>query len=334
MNEVALSAILRKLGIHDLKKQRSGWLDFRCPLAPYTHASGTDKSMSAGAKINDSGLSAWVCHACKHHGRISSLVRQVSRFTSREFPGLALEADLAEALPALSSDFGDFENAYSADNPEPLSEAAHAGLFPDAWSCSDSRAYLLARKISEQTSTGLGLLFDEEQRRVLFPVRDCNNALWGYTGRAVDSETKPKIRDYYGLPKRRLILGENRWVQGKPILIVEGLFGYAHLVELGIESVCNVGAILGSVLTPEKASRLAAWDSNVFLMLDNDDAGDIGLFGYVKADGTRDIDTSAVNRLLGYVPVYVPTWPQGKTDPDQLTYEDVTELLGNTELFA
>lgn len=335
MNETSLGSILRKLGIHDFKKQRSGWLDFHCPLAPYTHASGTDKSMSAGARIEDAGLSGWVCHACKHHGRISSLVRQVARFRGLSLPDLAMEADLAEALPALSSTFGDFEYPTDqSDTLEPLPESALVDLFPFAWEHPDARTYLRQRNIGESTASQLRLAFDDDQRRILFPVRDARGLLWGFTGRAIDSDTKPKIRDYYGLPKRRLILGEERWKPNRPILIVEGLFGYAHLIEINAEKYCNVGAILGSVMTPEKAALLAAWDSNVYLLLDNDDAGDIGLFGSLEPDGTRDSVNSAAGRLAGYVPVYIPEWPEGKQDPDQLELNEVESLLANTGLFA
>lgn len=334
MNEVALSAILRKLGIHDLKRQRSGWLDFHCPLAPYTHASGTDRSMSAGAKINDSGLSAWVCHACKHHGRISSLVRQVARFTGKTITGLAMEADLAETLPALSADFGDFETSGNEESQSPLQDAAYSNLFPKAWDVPQAQTYLISRGISESTSQTLELVYDDEQARILFPVRDYRNDLWGYSGRAIRPEIKPKIRDYYGLPKRKLILGEHRWQQGKPTLIVEGLFGYAHLVEQGVESLCNVGATLGSVMTAEKAARLASWDTNVFLLFDNDEAGDVGLFGSFLSNGKRDPSSSAIQRLIGYVPVYVPSWPESKADPDQLTYPEVADMLTHTALFS
>lgn len=333
MNEQALTAILRKLGIHEFKRQRSGWLDFHCPLAPYTHRSGTDRSMSAGVKISPTGVSAWVCHACKHHGRVSSLVLKVQRFTGHMVPGLLREAEMAEVLPDLSSDYGEFERPPVTEQ-EPLSDAVCDGLYPPANDIPEAVAYLDRRGIDRVTADSLGLVYDDGQSRILFPVRDRNHGLWGFSGRAILPETKPKIRDYFGLPKRRLILGEERWRPDRPVIVVEGLFGYAHLVQIGAEQRYNVGALLGSAMTPEKAAILRAWDENVYLLLDNDEAGDLGLFGPVLPDGSREQEKSAVHQLQGYVPVYVPVWPDGKDDPDQLTLEELHTLVSETALYS
>lgn len=333
MNEASLTQILHKLGINEQKRQRSGWIDFRCPLAQWTHTSGTDRSMSAGAKIVPDGVSAWVCHACKHHGRISGLISAVQRFSGRIVPGLLREAEMADALPALTTDYGAFEQPAEA-TPSPLREPLYDGLYPFAHEVAEASAYLAARGISDEVSAKLRLLYDADQRRIMFEVRGSRGELWGYSGRAIDSETKPKIRDYHGLPKRRLILGEDRWVAGRPVLIVEGLFGYAHLWQVGANELMNIGALLGSVLTEEKAAILTGFDEPVYMMLDNDDAGDVGLFGPVMANGSREAASGAIARLQSYVPLYVPAWPDEKKDPDELTYEDVQRILIETPLFS
>ena len=43
--------------------------------------------------------------------------------------------------------------------------------------------------------------------RIIFPVRGREGELYGYTGRAIDEDVQPRIRDYYGLPKRACLLG-------------------------------------------------------------------------------------------------------------------------------
>lgn len=344
MNEQALTGVLRRLGITDFKRTRRGWIDFPCPLAPWTHQNGTDRSGSAGAKINDEGVSAWVCHACKHHGRVSGLVSILQRFRGTTYEGLMREADMADAMPTLTMDFGEFETAPPPE-PEPLNPAIYDGLYPAAWDEPEARTYLERRDISEEAAHSLNLLFDPDQRRILFPVRDAEQRLWGFTGRAVDPKPTmtlksgevvpaPKIRDYAGLPKRLLILGEERWRQGKPKIIVEGLFGYAHLISTGVEDMVDVGALMGSVMTDEKATKLRLWDEPVYLMLDNDEGGDVGLYGpHLPEEGQRDWAAGAVAKLSAYLPLYVPEWPEGKIDPDQLTRSEITMILRDTPLW-
>jgi hypothetical protein len=341
VDEPTLRQVLTRLGVKAVKKQRSGSLDFSCPLARWTHSHGTDRSGSAGAKINDHGPSAWVCHACKHHGRVASLVTTLGRFRGKPDPELTRFAELGEIMPMMAG-FGAFEQHMEPD-PEPPVEAQFDGLWDAVATVPEAFAYVAARGLGARTCETLNLLWDETQRRVLFPVRDRQGILWGFTGRSIDPEPTqttargevvpaPKIRDYVGLPKRRLILGAERWRQGLPVLIVEGLFGYAHLVEIGAESTWNLGAILGSVMTPEKADILKNFDEPVYLMLDNDDAGDVGLFGPVDHDGTRRTGDGAVAQLVGYLPTYVPEWPEGKDDPDQLTVEDLERIRNETPL--
>jgi hypothetical protein len=66
----------------------------------------------------------------------------------------------------------------------------------------------------------------------------------------------PKSVTITALPKRHLILGEDRWEQGRPLVIIEGLMGYAAMTDKGIDLDVNIGALLGSFLTPEKAARI------------------------------------------------------------------------------
>lgn len=45
-----------------------GWINTRCPLAPYTHAGGADIRPSFGVHINDSGPSVYWCFGCSPKG--------------------------------------------------------------------------------------------------------------------------------------------------------------------------------------------------------------------------------------------------------------------------
>lgn len=343
MRENRLREIMQRLGVYGLERSPSGWLHGRCPLAPWTHPSGTDAHPSFGVKVEDAGTSAYTCFSCKHHGRISGLVRTLRRFGAdvgevdgNGYPLLAHEADRADMEGIADAPF-DREHV-AEERPAPLEEAMFDGIFMPAWDVPDGRAYLEARGVGEGAARSMEMGWDPDQRRVVFPVRDGEGSLYGFTGRAVDPGVEPKIKDYHGLPKRWLLLGQHRWRGGdqdaRPLVIVEGLFGYAHLVEMGLEAYADVAATMGSRLTEHQAAVVRVHDHPTYLLFDNDVAGDQALFGRASPSGDRDFHSGAVAALYEHVPVHVPAWPEEKDDPDQLTRREVWDMLRLTPRYG
>lgn len=194
--------------------------------------------------------------------------------------------------------------------------------------------YLLQRGISWCTTIKLGLRYDPAQRRILFPVTDEAGRFAGFSGRRVDrpsfynesgkpfeSNGKPylKVRDYPGLPKSKFFLGESgtqcrsancgsgydgRVISEKSsnrrITLVEGLFDFAWLVELGYYSTLG---LLGSHLTRDKIEKLIRWKKPVVLFLDNDKAG---------YDAVIDIR----RELYKKIPLLTVEYPEGYEDAD------------------
>lgn len=330
---------MRRLGITHLERSASGWLHSKCPLAPWTHASGSDKHPSFGVKPEPAGLSAYMCFSCKHHGRISSLVRllqhlgaDVGPVDGGGYPVLAKDADMFDARGIVGLPFRDVEQ--QDEKPDPLEEVMFDGIYMPAWDVPESREYLRSRGVGAVAAEALQLGWDPDQRRVVFPVRDREGSLYGHTGRAVDQQNEPKVKDYHGLPKMWLILGQHRW-RGqpggtRPLILVEGLFAYAHLVEMNLEQYADVGALMGSRLTEHQAEEVKVHNCPTYLLMDNDPAGEQALFGRVESNGDQDFQTGAVAALLGHLPVHVPAWPEGKTDPDELTKTEVWRMLQQT----
>lgn len=339
MDEVSLTRVMRALGVPPTRgRSRKGWLEAHCPLARWTHRSGSDRTPSAAFKANPTGKSAWTCLACKAHGNIPSLIRRVQAYSGQDLSALYNSVGENEEMAALTHDWGAFEDMPGMtpeEGPsEPLMEEALVGLYPSAWEHPESQAYLQRRRITEETAADLGLLFDESKHRIMFPVRDGAGGLWGYSQRATRDTIKPKVWDA-DLPKRRLILGEHRWSGDMPILLVEGLFGYAWLVQLGVEDRFNLGAIMGSVLTPEKRDLAISRDMPVWLLMDNDDGGYACIYG-PWADDTRTErrwSEGAAEQLAPYVPVFIPEWPEGKSDPDELTRAEIDRMFTDTPLY-
>jgi hypothetical protein len=148
-------------------------------------------------------------------------------------------------------------------------------------------------------------------------------------------ELNPR-RDYAGLKKRQHILGADRWRFGedRPLVVIEGLFGFAHLIEMNLEAYADVGALLGSELTDWKRDLIVHRNTNTYLLLDNDPAGDQCLFGRISPDGERDYHAGAVAAMENLVPLYLPAWPEGKDDPDQLTKREVWDMFRFTPLWG
>lgn len=352
MKEHRLRDIMRRLGVRlENQTKAKGWIEGWCPLAPWTHPKGADRHPSFGVKVED-GISSYHCFTCGHHGRIPGLVRALEHYRGEdhsddiEYDKLVVEANTADfdAAPELP-DF-DSLHAFQEPEPEPLEEAIYEDLYPRASEDEAAMAYLRSRGLSPEDADRLGLLFDPEEghadyingervwvareRRILFPVRDRQNNLYGFTGRAIESETKPKVKDYAGLPKKHLILGEHRWYGDMPVILVEGLFAYAHLVSLGIEDYANVGAIMGSKMSDHQIERVETMGMPVYLLFDNDDAGEAGLFGPMDKEGLREWSKGAAIRLKDRLPTMIPAWPDGKCDPDELTHAEVRDMLEQT----
>lgn len=337
MEEGALRHILRELDIKVANKS-GNWLEFSCPFAEWTHGSGKDNRPSAGAVIDLKKPSNYKCHSCKKHGRISSLVRSLEYYREEHYPGLALEADMADATLSL----GTFEQTEEEPEvlPPPLNEAAYGDLYGSAYDDPAARAYLKKRGVSRSTAKFLELGFDPNEERVIFPVRHTDGRLYGFTGRSILKPEQypthynyPKVRDYQDLPKKMLLLGADLVKDdGLPIFVVEGLFGYAHLMQIKADNYCHPVALLGSELTEYKAEILKEWNRPVILLPDNDEAGDACLFGHFDKKAGRHDGDGAISKLEAHIPLMIPEWPEGKDDPDQLTIEEVIDMVENTPL--
>jgi hypothetical protein len=272
-------------------------------------------------------------------GRISSLARSLGHFREGNlwhYKDLLNAADVADlqSIPP-----GWEENAWedSVDEPqEPVVEAIFSNMYPVAWDVPEARAYLEGRGIGQRAASTLGLRYKQKNRRVLFPVRGMEGQFYGYTGRAIYPNPKIKILDDEGLKKRQHVLGADRWRPGKvPLIVVEGLFAFAHLVNMGVEKVADVGALLGSELTDWKRDLILKHGHSVYLLLDNDPGGDACLFGRPDPNtGDRMPGTGMIESLCREIPVMVPAWPEGKLDPDELNKQEVWDMLRHTPVWG
>jgi hypothetical protein len=330
MQEGKLRKLLRDLDIDIMHKNRRGWLVAPCPFSPYLHEFGTDSNPSFCVKINDEGYSGFNCFTCHQRGNLSHLINRLGEFRDDDYHKMAIRA-MIEETPDNFKDFDEsMDEMMEVDEIDPIDAAIYLRMYPMAWDSKEAKAYLTARGIGKKTCELLDLRWDSDQRRVLFPVYGYDRELYGFTGRSIlapedyPSKKYPKVKDYAGLRKDSLLLGGHLVDLTKPVIVVEGLFALAHLIEIGVPEFANVVATMGSFLSENQRDALVDFDQTIFLLYDDDAAGDLGLFG----NPDRKDHPGAVSMLKPHVPTFVCLYPEDSTgDPDDLGIETVREMV-------
>lgn len=340
MIESRLLTILEQLGVSVLGRNSAGWLVSRCPFAPHYHARGMDRKPSFFVKVDPFGVSGFNCFTCKQKGTVAGMIRKLAYLNGENLSDLALEAELAE----IPDDFGDYERVFYREEAKPIEDEIFVGMYPFAWDVADARDYLRSRGYTSPVKAKhacevLELLYDERDRRILFPVRDSHQNLYGHTGRSILSERQypsedyPKVKDYHGLRKDQLLLGEHLFKPDLPILLVEGLFAEFTAVYQGIDAEATPMATMKASLSPMQAERLIDFGNPVFLLYDDDVAGDAGLYGPMR-DG-KHAGGGAVDMLKNELPTSVIAYPSDpeRNDVDLWTLEDFQRGMKYAERF-
>lgn len=338
MKEGKLRDILDEVGVVPIHLNRRGWLVCECPFAPHTHEYGTDSSPSFFFKVNPEGYSGFNCFTCHQHGNLTQFLERLAYYRDEDYSDLVTRAFVDETPDS----FIDWEEAReeafnSVEEVPELDAQIYERLYPEAWSKKAGRNYLVGREIGEESSGILGLRWDPDEERILFPVMGYERQLYGFTGRTTlhpnlwPGKRYPKVRDYAGLKKEQLILGEHMIDKGEgnqdaPLLVVEGLFALATMVELGVDEFCNPVATMGSYLSEAQRDILIDYDRAVYLLYDLDEAGEEGLWGTRDKAGKFE-GGGAVDLLRKHVPTYTCLYPDDVDDPDDLEYEEVESMV-------
>jgi hypothetical protein len=326
MNLKNIKIILSDLGVQ-YSHEWGQWLMLRCPFAQWKHAKGMDTKPSFGISVDTNGYSGYNCFTCKSRGRMSSLVRALGHYRNddpKEVAKLATKTDNLECTPT----FDDYDKLPDVEEVQvPLNPAIFDGLYPEAYDVEQGRRYLRDRGVAKDASRRMGLLYDDEQQRVMFPIRDRLRNCYGFSGRSILTPEEypffnyPKVRDYNGLKKDAHLLGQEFLTGQKPVVLVEGLFAYARMISLDLSQIADPVASLGSNLSERQASKLYDNGQPVHILYDNDAAGDMGIYGTSSSKGAGKL---LAKELRAMVP---DPWPEGKVDPDELSLAEVEGMM-------
>jgi hypothetical protein len=302
--------------------QRKTYVTMECPLAPVTHKTGTDNHPSLSVLVRDGDRSGWICHSCGQKGTLPGLVIQWSLYTKKD---ATAALDLIEKEEnSIEAICGRVDRKWD-EKWKQRDEEAVAGTDFEVFSEEELEPflgrvprYIVDRGFRLETCKAWGLGYDRDWRdpetganrpRVVIPIRRADGKLVGMAGRAIDDEKKEKYWNYWNFAKSRYLFGQHMTSEEPLVAVVEGEFDVIRWWEHGI----NVVGLMGSHPSEAQFRMLASYET-IFLALDKDDSG---------LKGRDEIS----KRLGRQIEVYDTTFPDGKTDPDELTREEAEYCL-------
>lgn len=288
-----------------------------CPLAKWTHATGTDKSPSCSVFIEDDDMSSFNCFTCHKHGTVSDLVSQINRLSGGGLEQLQIWVESVNK----SNLSAKLDRAVKVSNPITAGFVDRYRIF-DENELDDFKnrvpKYALDRGITIDSCKLWGLGYDRnaEDPRLIFPVRDRKAKLVGIVGRTIIKDKEPRYKNYWGFNKAGFLYGEHliNSQSIKPIIVVEGMID-PIIVKQYID--CDCLAQMGTVLSDEQAKKLISYAGirPVITMYDGDKAG----------DSARKI---AYNKLKSKIIVYHANLPRN-SDPGSSNKEEIEKALNS-----
>jgi DNA primase len=304
---VDLKDLLQRLGFKNVKQSNKDWMQFSCPVAIYRpeHNFTEDSNPSSGATIAEDGNVYWNCFCCKSSGNLIKLVEYLETKSKKDYSTILEELESG----VFYKSFDDYyvrkaEPSKDKEIPEFLWDKLFDGLDAEA------AKYLSCRGISGKTAKKLGLRYNLIDKRIVFPYK-VDDKIFGYASRTI-IDSKPKILNHT-FDIARYFLGQHLWTN-KVTILVEGLFAYAKLHELGFSDEYDICALSGTKLSDNQLEILFKKDKTIILFLDGDNAGLAGAENCYKA-------------LHKELPTMKVEYPSGFTDIDYLTKEQINTML-------
>jgi DNA primase len=325
---ITMERVLEHYGILDKFKRGADSLSGPCPI--HKGSNPTQFRVSISKNI-------WNCFSeCKHGGNVLDFIARMDDVSIHAAALKAIEWFKLdpEAMSANSEEeAGQPGEAPKSDTtptpapkkPAPVAEkgAPNAPLKFRLDKLERSHPYLAERGLTLETIIDFGVGFCAKgmmAERIAIPIQNPEGAVVAYAGRfpGEPAEGTPKYKLPQGFRKSLELYNIDRAIKepaGKPLVIVEGFFDCMKLHQSGYRKVV---ALMGSTMSAgqeELVRRHTDRNSQVIVMLDEDEAG--------KA-GREDIAV----RLAKFCFVKTHVFGEAGAQPDQLSAEGVVEILG------
>ena len=280
----------------------SKYVALTCPFAPYRHRSGSDEHPSAEIYFGDGEVSIFVCFAGCDAGSIVWVLGQLCEYDPKFEPIRMLAAKYEESeYPSK------IKTAASRFNHDQMADSLAV------WDENELQSFkrqvprwALERGISFDTYKLFEAMWDDEEKRLVFPVRRSDGALVGLEGRSLGTNGATKWKSYWNFKKSHYLYGLHR-SRSKIGIVCEGVFDVLKLWE---HTEYTPLGLLGSRISGEQIDSLMGFEK-LFLFLDGDDAG---------RNGTARLKAKLSGRLTLF-DVKVPDGEDpGSLDPDAIHY--------------
>ena len=304
MNGNGIKKLMSALTGEDVSySERQDNIYVSCPLAPWTHQNGYDKSKGFSIKVNPFGASPCYCWnpACGFKGTLFQLIMEHEKHSNcfnqsaRDVYNIHSSLDPTDVLSFLN------ESTPQEAEKLDISLLDEYPPFREPW-----------RGLRRSTLKAWDVRYDKRRNRVLFPVFTRDQELVGAVGRTTNGH-KLKYLNYWGFKKSRVLFGEGVDTNNH-VVILEGQVD-ALRVWQAFNGEMSAIALMGSKPSKTQLHRLITYYDSATIFLDNDLAGMSGALPLVEG-------------LINEMPVFHVKKPY-VGDPGALSSEQIVSLVTN-----
>jgi DNA primase len=325
---ITMEQVLEHYGLLDKFKRIGDSLNGPCPI----HKGSNPTQFRVSTTKN-----VWNCFSeCKHGGNVLDFIAEMENVSILAAANKAIEwfhldpqemsADYPEEAGGEAPKNGEVARPKPAARPAPVQEngAPNAPLKFRLDKLERSHPYLAQRGLDLETVVDFGIGFCAKGTmagRIAIPISNVEGKVVAYAGRfpgEPPDEDTPKYKLPQGFRKSLELYNIDRASKAPvetTLVIVEGFFGCMKLEQHGCRKVV---ALMGSTMSAaqeELIRRHTDSNSQVIVMLDEDEAG---------RAGREDIAA----RLSKFCFIKVHTFEKEGQQPEDLSAEEVKQLFG------
>lgn len=279
---------------------------------------------SPAFNISLTGPHLWKCHngKCNAKGNVISLIT-LKGYTRKEaermvFKGTAEISDLVAHVDAILFPKSEkVSDKWQGVDVQTFIDADAQAGFP-------ALNYLKGRGVNEEAYKAFKLGYSRSKGMLVIPVVDDRDRLCGVIGREIESK---RYQYSTGLARRDLIWNIQNAKQYDSIILTEGALDAVYLWQAGYK---NVGAVLGSAISPNQWNQLRKYFSSVTCFFDNDEAGEH--LTESICESVTDLSVFTVKypeRMVEYVDANGEKKERPVKDAGELTAEEIQSMLEN-----
>lgn len=296
-----LEDILRSVGVKIVSETQKDFLCYCC----FHHNTDTP-----AFNIEKREPYRWKCNngKCNQKGNIYSLLikKGYSQNEAKKLlvKGQAEISDLEALIKELIKDEQEHVNKWTLVDPSRfILEDQEAG-YP-------ALNYMVGRGISKESYEYFKIGYSTKRKMVVVPVYGENNDFIGVIGRTIEGKA---YKYSAGLSRSTTIWNLQNVIQlpSDSIILTEGYMDSIYIHQAGY---WNVGAILGSAISPQQWFLLRKYFSEIILFFDNDDPG-------------RALRDSIINSVRD-LSIGVVEYPGDQKDPEVLSEQQIRYMIEN-----